>query len=264
MKNKFLAISVPLVILIVGIILLIRFAIAIPLKGVINIGNITGMACSLVLILYAVFFAKVNHFIAWGWHYIPGKIGFSLVGAILVGIVALVIIETSLMVHAVVANSNIKDNATVVVLGAKAHADHPSELLQTRLDATYTYLIAHPNAVAVLSGGQGKDEPITEAQCMFEYLTKRGIQENRLYLESASMDTRENIDFSMALIRQEKLNESIVIITNEFHEYRATMLAKNRSIDYYVYAADTPDWALPTYYVRELYGILHEWLEALQ
>lgn len=261
MNHKPLSIAIPLVILIVGIVLLIRFAIAIPLKGVLNIGNITGIACSVVLILYALFFAKVNQFIAWAWRYLPGKIGFSFVGIILVGILSLVIIETTLMVHAVVANRQTKETATVVVLGAKAHADHPSELLQTRLDATYTYLTEHPDAVAVLSGGQGKDEPITEAQCMFDYLTMRGIAANRLYLETESTDTRENIDNSMSLIRQENLSESIIIITNEFHEYRATMLAKERSIDYAVYAADTPGWALPTYYVRELYGILHEWLE---
>ena len=88
----------------------------------------------------------------------------------------------------------------IVVLGAKVNGTSPSLSLNDRIRAAENYLKAHPDTIAVLSGGQGPDEGIPEAQCMFNELTKRGIAPERLWLESRSTSTWENLNFSLDII----------------------------------------------------------------
>ena len=63
----------------------------------------------------------------------------------------------------------------IIVLGAQMKTSGPSRVLQYRLDAAYEYLTAHPNTGVIVSGGQGKNEPVSEAAGMYEYLVKKGI-----------------------------------------------------------------------------------------
>lgn len=55
---------------------------------------------------------------------------------------------------------------TLIVLGCRVKGDVPSLALQKRADAAYFYLLKNPDCVAILSGGQGKDENISEAACL--------------------------------------------------------------------------------------------------
>ena len=84
----------------------------------------------------------------------------------------------------------------VVVLGAGVNGTVPSLSLRERLNAAYDYLVAYPEAVCVVSGGQGNGEDITEALCMFNDLTGRGIAPERVWMEDRATNTEENIRFS--------------------------------------------------------------------
>lgn len=53
--------------------------------------------------------------------------------------------------------------------------------------------------------------------------------------------------------------EEIAIVTNEFHEYRAGVIAGRLGLSYGAVSAKTAWWLLPTYYARELFGVLYEW-----
>ena len=70
----------------------------------------------------------------------------------------------------------------MIVLGAKIIGDRPSRMLRNRLDAAYAYLQAHPDAVGIVSGGQGSDEQYSEAYVMEQYLLSKGIPAERLVL----------------------------------------------------------------------------------
>ena len=63
----------------------------------------------------------------------------------------------------------------IVVLGCGVNGTVPSLSLRNRIDAAYAYLIANPDTVCVVSGGQGPDEDITEAACMKRELTAMGM-----------------------------------------------------------------------------------------
>lgn len=77
-----------------------------------------------------------------------------------------------------------KNQKTVIVLGCRVKGDVPSLALQKRADAAYFYLLKNPDCVAILSGGQGKDENISEAACLKKLLTDRGIAQSRLFARS--------------------------------------------------------------------------------
>ena len=152
----------------------------------------------------------------------------------------------------------------LLVLGAKVSRNgRPSLALKNRIDAAYDYLIAHPDTIAVLSGGQGSDEPITEAQCMFEQLTAMGIDPARLWLEDKSTSTWENLKFTLALI-DEKTGASpdqIALLSNEFHLYRAGLFAKQLGLEPLGVPAKT---TLPVlkinYFIREAIAVWHYYL----
>ena len=116
----------------------------------------------------------------------------------------------------------------VLVLGAKVNPDGPSVSLWDRICAAYTYLEEHPGVVAVLSGGQGTDEPITEAECMYRELVGLGIDPKRLWIEDEATSTWENMNFSLDLI-EEKTGQrptKLGVLSSEYHLFRASLFAK--------------------------------------
>ena len=88
----------------------------------------------------------------------------------------------------------------VIVLGAGVNGTEPSLSLRTRLDTALDYLEAHPDIPAVLTGGTGYGEEISEAQCMYDYLTERGVEPDRLILEDQAANTAENFALSKPLL----------------------------------------------------------------
>lgn len=120
----------------------------------------------------------------------------------------------------------------VILLGAGVDGTRPSLSLRYRLDAAYDYLTANPDAICIVSGGQGPGEDITEAACMYADLTSKGIAPERIWQEAVATNTRENIAYSLALI-EEKTGvrpERAGIISSEFHLYRAGMFAARQGL----------------------------------
>ena len=91
-----------------------------------------------------------------------------------------------------------------VVLGAKVRETGPSVSLWDRIYGAESYMKSHPDAIAIVSGGQGTDEPMTEGMAMFVELIDLGIDPERIWVENRATSTRENINFALDLI-EEKL-----------------------------------------------------------
>ena len=153
----------------------------------------------------------------------------------------------------------------VIVLGAGVNGTEPSLSLRTRLDAALAYLEEHPDIPAVLTGGQGYGEAITEAQCMYNYLTAGGVEPDRLMLEEAASNTAENFAFSRELLQEAGVDPSadtVAVVTNDFHIARAKLLAARNG---YGDAVGVPA-ALPwvhlevNYYLREAFAMVKSFL----
>lgn len=148
----------------------------------------------------------------------------------------------------------------VVVLGAGLHGSTPSLSLRSRLDAAYTYLQENPDAVCIVSGGQGPGEDMTEAQCMYNELTAMGIAPERIWMEDRSTSTQENLRFSMALIEENtgERPDAINLISNDYHLLRAKMFARDEGVVAYGIPAKTPYISLfINYFLREIAGVWH-------
>ncbi|MBO5352957.1 MAG: YdcF family protein [Lachnospiraceae bacterium] len=234
------------------------FAVPLSISVSVNIGNVTGIAVAAVLFFYGLFMPGVHRILnLWKKH----KILRWLYRGILCGIALialLVVVESGCMLYA--ANQKPEPGATVVVLGCRVYGERASLSMRERLEAAYEYLMEHGDSVCVLSGGKGDGENITEAECMYRYLVDKGIALERLYKEETSTTTRENLLFSKQLIEEHGLNPVIAIATSDYHEYRAGLIAESLGLEYAAVPGRTALWLFPTYYVRELYAILYEWV----
>ena len=115
----------------------------------------------------------------------------------------------------------------IVVLGAQMRQNGPSIVLQYRLDEAIKYLNDNPDTICIVSGGQGYNEPCTEAQGMAEYLEKKGVPKVRILMETESTTTAQNISNSMQYIRE---GATVGIGTNNFHMFRALQIAKKQGL----------------------------------
>ena len=119
----------------------------------------------------------------------------------------------------------------VIVLGAGVNGTEPSLSLETRLEAALEYLEYRPDIPVVLTGGQGYGEEISEAQCMYTWLTERGVDPERLLLEEQATSTAENFAFSRELLAQAGVDvaeATVAVVTNDFHIARSELIASRQ------------------------------------
>ena len=148
----------------------------------------------------------------------------------------------------------------VVVLGAKVRETGPSASLWDRIYGAQDYLEAHPDVIAVLSGGQGADEPMTEAKAMYEKLVELGIDEDRLWIEDQATSTWENLNFSLNLIEEKTGTrpEKIGIVSSEYHLFRASLFADACNVESVGIPAQTSRFSQKiNHFMREVAGVWH-------
>lgn len=176
-------------------------------------------------------------------------------GLIAVGLVVLAVVGGRI-VGGMVAKPE-RDLDYVIVLGAQVRGTKPSRALRKRLDRALAYAQENPRTMLILSGGQGPDEGISEAECMQQYLSEHGLAEDRMLLEDRSTSTRENLRFSEQYLDKEK--DRIGLLSNNFHIYRALGLARHEG---YLHISGIPapsDLGLqPHYVLREVCAVLAE------
>lgn len=211
-----------------------------------NVGNLFGMLGSAMLIAFGAFYNVISS----GW-----KKGIFIAMAVFLAVVVLPI-SFNMIKYA-----NYKTDAgaqTVIVLGCKVNGSTPSRYLYDRCRKAANYLNENPGAVAVLSGGQGSDEAISEAQCMENVLVEMGIDKSRLFKEEASTSTTENIVLSKKVIEENNLSKKVLIVTNEFHQFRAKLNCDKNGLEFHSSCSYS---SLPTflsYYTREILAISKE------
>ena len=119
-----------------------------------------------------------------------------------------------------------------VVLGAKVNGTTPSRALRARLDAALRFMELSGSAPVIVSGGQGPDEGMSEAQAMYDYLAAHGADMTRVYMEDQSHTTRENLLNARVIAEALGVGEgSVCIISSEFHLCRAQFIARSLGMD---------------------------------
>lgn len=150
-------------------------------------------------------------------------------------------------------NNPLADPDYLLILGAGLIGSQPSLTLQERLDTALLYLTDKPDLKIIVSGGQGPNEALSEAEAMRTYLVQKGIKKSRILLETKSRNTKENFLFTSELLKAEtqSRNLRINVVTNDFHIRRSLMLASKYNFIAGSIPAPTPWYLLPADLLRE-------------
>ena len=148
----------------------------------------------------------------------------------------------------------------LLVLGAKVNKNGPSVSLWDRIYAAKDYMEAHPQVIAVVSGGQGKDEPESEALCMLRNLARLGIDPDRILVENRATSTWENLNFSLDLIEEKTGHRptELAVLSSEYHLFRASLFTRACGVDFIGIPAHTsrPSQMI-NHFMREVAGVWH-------
>ena len=148
----------------------------------------------------------------------------------------------------------------LIILGAGLNGSSLSYVLYDRLTAAKQYLTDHPSCIAVVTGGQGAGESVTEASAMYDWLVTQGIDPARIIMEERATNTEENLRFSRALIPDAD-SAQIAVLSSEFHLYRAGQIARRQGMTVFCVRAKT---TLPIlrikYFIREAVAMVKFWL----
>jgi len=152
----------------------------------------------------------------------------------------------------------------LIVFGAALRGNEPTQALVCRLEAALDWLRTYPEGIAVLSGGLGTGETISEAEAMFGWLTAHGVDPGRLLLEDRSTDTGENIAYSVALLIENGLFDGgcpVTLVSNGFHLYRIRHMYTGLGWDAHLLAARMPNPGLVvSMAIREYFAIWKMWV----
>lgn len=181
------------------------------------------------------------------WKKVPRLVKGICIAVVAVGFTAFFIVE-----GCIISQMHEKGKAGldyIIVLGAQVRESGPSAALKYRLDEAVEYLEDNPKTICIVSGGQGANEPYSEAEGMAQYLKEQGIDASRILLEDKSLNTEQNMEYSKALIKD---GASVGIITNDFHLFRAKQIARKYGLDNVcgIAAKSTPVY-LPNNMLRE-------------
>lgn len=142
----------------------------------------------------------------------------------------------------------------IVVLGCAVFGQKVPPLLAGRLDKAIRLMACNPNAKLICSGGQGPGEDIPEGEAMAAYAMAHGVPEGKIIIENKSRSTRENLQFSRALMQGTA--PRIAIVTTAYHVFRALLLARQCGIRCVGFGAKTKWYFTLNATLREFVGYL--------
>lgn len=218
-----------------------------------NIGVIMTILVSLFFLVWGVFFDIISQLTQRG-----------VMKIIKIFVIALVTCELLLVGFISIYGQfdNVKYNEeAVVVLGAALHGDKISLPLKLRLDAAIDYHKHNPQALIVVTGGQGPQEAMTEGKAMADYLIRHGVSNDKIIKEEKATSTQENMKYSKEILDSYFKNEyKIAVITNNFHIYRGVTFANSEGFeDVTHFHAGLPWYNMLPCYFRESLAVIKMW-----
>lgn len=247
-----------IILILLSLLGLAMFAMPLAVR-ILNVGNGFGLAVSLILLLCVIFRTPLKQFADRCTESRIGRIGCGTAAVIVIlGLLYCAAVSIAMLYHA-----NKKPPSqpkAMIVLGCKVRGTVPSLMLSRRIQAAYQAMQQYPELTVIASGGQGSDEEISEAQCIYDTLISLGADADRIVMENRSTTTSENMRFSREILSSLGISpDSVILVASDgYHELRAQMLAGYEGItNCYPVSAPTSWYLMPTYTVREWFGVAH-------
>jgi len=132
-----------------------------------------------------------------------------------------------------------------------------SKLLADRIDKAIEVYGKDPTPpILIPSGGKGRDEEISEAEAMEQYLIEHGIPKERIIREDRSTTTRENLVFSKKIIDERAADPYVALVTSNYHVYRALSLCDDIDLECTGIGAHVARYYWPSALLREFAAIM--------
>ena len=142
----------------------------------------------------------------------------------------------------------------IIVLGAGVIGTRVTPLLAARIDKGIELLHDNPDAVLILSGGQGPGEDIAEGEAMARYAEQKNMGLEKIIVEGKSTSTEENLMFSRELMNRDR--PRVIVVTTAYHVFRALLLAKQQGLKCVGFGAKTKWYFTLNALIREFVGYL--------
>ncbi|KTS02646.1 YdcF family protein [Microbacterium testaceum] len=251
----FVAVAVPVVVAVLAVFLITNGITMLRLEGR-SLANLLSLIAGIGLVAFPFVLLAL---LAWG------GLGGFLVAALVVLVAgyaaaAFVAFLVSSLLYAALPVP--RTPTAIVVLGSGLIDGRVPPLLRGRLDRA---IVAWQRAgraggvapFVIPSGGQGPDEPRAEAEAMADYLREHGIPANLVHPETRSLNTRENLAFSRAIVEEIGATKPLLVVTSDYHVLRAGLLARRELPGARVVGARTAAYFVPSAFLREYVALLN-------
>ena len=125
-------------------------------------------------------------------------------------------------------NNNLKNVDCILILGAGIWGDKPSPMLQDRLDEGIKLYKSGIASKIIMSGDHG-NKNYDEVNIMKQYAIDKGIPSEDIFMDHAGFSTYESIYRAKEIFKA----DNIVIVTQEYHLYRALYIANKLDLNAY-------------------------------
>lgn len=219
-------------------------------------GTFIGIAGFGAIIAISVFWKPFCRAIKFLWSKLPFRIIMLVISAVIAFLAGMCVYFTVNMI--IRAEVPVDEPKAVIVLGCQVKGEEPSEMLKSRMNAAIEIYENNPEALIIACGGKGVGEDISEAEAMLRYFTEKGIHVERIVAEDSSTSTEENLKNASEILSEKGISDGIVIVTNEFHQYRAYAFASRCGISAGAHSAKTYPLHLLNYWLREWAGLFYQ------
>lgn len=219
-----------------------------------SLGVVCTVLSGLILLILGIFYEQIAHLC-------QNAIFKTIKNIFLVLLCAELVLISFIAIYGQNDNVTYKEDA-IIVLGAAVRGDRITLPLRLRLDKAIEYHEKNPDALIVVSGGQGHQETITEAEAMEKYLLENGVNPEKIIEEDMATSTNENMRYSKNILDERFDNEySIAFITNNFHIYRGRAIANGEGFKNVTHMhAGIQIYNYIPNYLRESLAILKMWI----
>ena len=210
--------------------------------------NLLSMLFSVLLCIYLVVCPAIGNL----GQNTSGTMLYTIISCIAVYVLSLLAVYSLSAVFNLFHLKKKRDADYIIVLGAGIIGSRVTPLLAARIEKGIELLCYNPNAVLIMSGGQGSGEDIPESKAMADYALDKGVDVEKIILEQKSVSTQENLCFSRELMNKQK--PQIIIVTTAYHVFRALILAKQQGIRCVGFGAKTKWYFTLNAFIREFVG----------
>ena len=145
---------------------------------------------------------------------------------------------TFVQVYRASTHDGARESDAVVVLGAAQYDGRPSPVLQQRLDHALQLYEDGIAPLIVLTGGKQETDRVTEANTGYRYLLAKGVPAEALELEDQGTSTWDSLRAARRFLFDRGVDR-IVLVTDDYHAYRAEATADDIGFDASVSPSDS-------------------------